>query len=122
MASDCVSTSFTWRPNVRTKPSTTIEHERREQMRAIAFERDANDQRHEHSEDEAVERRPVDGGEAQSAEDHAELADDEERLIGAEAGNIAIAAAPHSAPAIVEPTAQYAPQRHASATSGCARR
>ena len=57
------------------------EHERREEMRSIAFERDANDQRHEHSEDEAVERRPVHGGEAQSAEDHAELADDEECLI-----------------------------------------
>ena len=57
------------------------EHERREQVRPVAFERDANDQRHEDREDEAVERRPVDGGEAQSAEDHAELADDEERLI-----------------------------------------
>ena len=106
MASDCVSTSFTCRPNVRTKPSTTIEHERREQVRPIAFERDANEERDEHREHEAVERGPVDGGEAQSAEDHAELADDEERLIGGEAGNITTAAMPHSAPAIVEPTAQ----------------
>jgi hypothetical protein len=32
---------------------------------SVALERDAHDERHEHGEDEAVERRPVDRREAQ---------------------------------------------------------
>ena len=45
------------------------EHAGGEQMHLVAFDRDARDQRHERREHEAVERRPVDGGEVEAAED-----------------------------------------------------
>ncbi len=57
------------------------EHARREQMHLVAFDGNPRDQRHERGEHEAVERRLVDGGEVEPAEDHAELADDEQRLV-----------------------------------------
>ena len=53
------------------------EHAGGEQMHLVALDRHPRDQRHENREHEAIERRLVDGGAGQTAEDHAELADDE---------------------------------------------
>ena len=56
-------------------------HQRRVQVDLVALERDARDERHERGQREAVERRPIDGREVQSAQHDAEDADDEQRLV-----------------------------------------
>ena len=62
------------------------QHAGGEEMHLIALDRHARDQRHENGQHEAIERRLVHGGAGQAAQDHAELADDEQRLVGRQRG------------------------------------
>ena len=57
-------------------------HDRRDEaVHRVAFQRDADDQRHQRRQHEAVERRLVDGGQVEPAEHHAEQAHDQQRLV-----------------------------------------
>ena len=62
------------------------QHAGSEQMHLVALDRHPRDQRHEDRQHKAIERRLVHSGAGQAAEDHAELADDEQRLVGRRRG------------------------------------
>jgi len=62
------------------------QHAGSEQMHLVALDRHPRDQRHEDRQHKAIERRLVHSGAGQAAEDHAELADDEQRLVGRRGG------------------------------------